>query len=315
MNIGGSMETRVQAEHEDYSQSANTLFHFMNEFSYLKDILRFQALKPRYCQEDIKYLDLKTGNIQWENILVLQKCFCDIPIGMITKKQHVCVLDNVELGKNDRYKIEAASSHTDFYGEFGIGFSKAWGEMNCLQPVQYINPASELKSRIGLSFYSLYNQEDIEDEFAENFLCSLAYYKPLRGEMKRKYELLSGKKQVIPIVKNFHDEKEWRYVPDKDKLQRCGYQMVIANPNIVNAPDIVQEMNDSISTKKAMLWMPFNYEMVRYIIVPTGKDRMDLIEFICELPDQNFVDENYKIKEKMLLISKILVLDELRKDT
>ena len=34
-----------------YVQSANTLFHFMKEFGFLKTILTKRAIVPRYCIE------------------------------------------------------------------------------------------------------------------------------------------------------------------------------------------------------------------------------------------------------------------------
>ena len=46
---------------DDYVQSANTLFHFMQRHEYLSALLKRRALVPRYCQENIAYLNLEIG--------------------------------------------------------------------------------------------------------------------------------------------------------------------------------------------------------------------------------------------------------------
>ena len=64
----------------DYVQSANTLFHFMKQFGYLRTILSKRAIVPRYCIETMDYLHIKCGENDFSEVAVLQKCFCDIPL-------------------------------------------------------------------------------------------------------------------------------------------------------------------------------------------------------------------------------------------
>ena len=64
---------------EDYAQSANTLFHFVTKDTYLQAALQRRALVPRYCTENIEYLELGGEPYKFSEIQVLQKCFCDIP--------------------------------------------------------------------------------------------------------------------------------------------------------------------------------------------------------------------------------------------
>lgn len=70
---------------DDYVQSANTLFHFMQRHEYLSALLKRRALVPRYCQENIAYLSLEIGGHPFGEIYVLQKCFCDIPFHKLTE--------------------------------------------------------------------------------------------------------------------------------------------------------------------------------------------------------------------------------------
>lgn len=46
-------EKIYELESDDYSQSANTLFHFMKESRFLNDILIKKAIIPRYCNKDL----------------------------------------------------------------------------------------------------------------------------------------------------------------------------------------------------------------------------------------------------------------------
>lgn len=59
----------------DYSKSANTLFHFMKNSEFLKKILQKKAIVPRYCKEDIGYLNIRAVDTFFQEVAILQKCF------------------------------------------------------------------------------------------------------------------------------------------------------------------------------------------------------------------------------------------------
>lgn len=48
----------IDLKHDDYAQSANTIFNFMKKSSYLKEILQKKAIIPRYCKENFEYLNI-----------------------------------------------------------------------------------------------------------------------------------------------------------------------------------------------------------------------------------------------------------------
>ncbi len=58
---------------DDYTHSSNALFHFMNKFEFLETILRKRAIFPRYCVEDINYLDISVDGVKYEKIAIIQK--------------------------------------------------------------------------------------------------------------------------------------------------------------------------------------------------------------------------------------------------
>ena len=59
-------------------QSANTFFHFMNRYNFLKEIIKDKKLYPRYCEEDFNLLNLDFKQIR--NVFVIFHCIKLIPI-------------------------------------------------------------------------------------------------------------------------------------------------------------------------------------------------------------------------------------------
>ena len=123
-----------------YVQSANTLFHFMKEFGFLKTILTKRAIVPRYCIETMDYLHIKSGNLDIQEVAVLQKCFCDIPLHKLADTFSVIGTGSVfdDLSPEEKFRVQHQNTHFDFYGGFAIGFSKGWSEQKRLQPIHYI---------------------------------------------------------------------------------------------------------------------------------------------------------------------------------
>lgn len=290
---------------EDYIQSANTLFNFMKEPDFLYKILKKKAIAPRYCREDIRYLNLSLEQKQVERVYVLQKCFCDIPLHKILDNFEV--ISDEELSREELFELKKHNTHPDYYGKFGIGFSKVWCETRGLQPVQYMNEKSDFVYRLSELLGQVLEAEDVPEAYADEMLRRLAFIKPLRGVMERVFETNHSK---IRTYKNFHDEKEWRYVPDDRILKKANKQAVVGN-NFFDGLYITIS-NELEADEYSDLWLKYDYTDIRYLIVPNLQSRIDLIKVIRDLPLENFVDNTDL--EKDILISKILVLDEIRKD-
>ena len=103
-------------------QSANTLFHFVKKLDYLITSIKNSALFPRYYPEDIDYLEVGIKQVAYPMV-----CFCDI-------------------------NFHKLHDHIQFYGGYGIAFSKDWGLKRGIQPIQYINPKSSLRCDFGQAF-------------------------------------------------------------------------------------------------------------------------------------------------------------------
>ena len=276
--------------YDDYAQSANTLFHFMKKQEYLNSILRRRAIIPRYCIETIDYLNIRNGTRLFNEVAILQKCFCDIPFHKLADSFAVNVVGDVykSLSKDERADLEKNNTHFAYYGEYAVAFSKSWGEKKHLQPVHYLN------------------------KYSQDVINRLAYIKPLRGIMKRKITRSDSSSATIEIQKNFHDEREWRYVPNVEVLTALNTESIIANPYIIPLADEISKGLEQDKYKK--LWLDFSFDDIRYIIVPDILARIEIIKTITDLPDSCFENQDDILMQKNVLISKILVLEEIRRD-
>ena len=130
--------------------------------------------------------------------------------------------------------------------------------------------------------------------------------------MKRKITRSDSSSATIEIYKNFHDEREWRYVPNAEVLTALNTESIIANPYIIPLADEISKGLEQDRYKK--LWLDFSYDDIRYIIVPNIQARVNIIKTISELPEDCFENKEDIPIEKNILMSKILVLEEIRKD-
>lgn len=299
---------------DDYVQSANTLFHFMKKLDYLKSILIHSALIPRYCIENIDFLHIHNDKQSFNEIAVLQKCFCDIPFHKLADTFPICGIGEGynSLSAEERKELEKGNTHFAYYGEYAIAFSKRWGELKKLQPVHYLNEDSQYALDFASLFKSMLKKNKLPDLYAQDVMNRLAFIKPLRGIMKRDFKRSDSTDVTIEINKNFHDECEWRYVPDSNTLSSAGIDAIIANPNIIIARSGI---NNGLENEKYKdLWLSFSYDEIRYIIVPDSSARIEMIKVIQNLPDSRFSNADDIQMQRFILISKILVISEIRKD-
>lgn len=301
---------------DDYAQSANTLFHFMKEPQYLKEILLKKAIVPRFCKENIEYLRIRCGEKDFKEIYVLQKCFCDIPFHKLTEVFKLTGLGETyeSLSDSEKFVLSQNNTHLDFYGEYAIAFSKGWGEKNNLQPIHYLNDESGYTKDFSSLVTKVLSEDNVEDIFANDVLNRLSFIKPVRGIMSRKMKR-QDKNLDVDLYKNFHDEKEWRYVPARETLDLMNMEPVIASPFAIAMLTQGQDVNEVLHNEKYRpIWLKYNYDDIRYIIVPDSTARIDIINTIDSIEDEMFENgENIKL-QKSILVSKIIVIDEVRKD-
>ncbi|OEF97555.1 abortive infection system antitoxin AbiGi family protein [Desulfuribacillus alkaliarsenatis] len=251
-------------------QSANALFNFMQRLDYLKMILKNKAIIPRYFEEDINYLGIEIGKIS-----IPVTCFCDI-------------------------NLQRISSHTSEYGEYGIGLYKEWCVVQGIQPIHYINERSKLVEDFRLAFNSAlgYDSENSEVNNLQNYLFShLFFIKPILGDMKR-----SIKDEKVHL--NFHDEREWRYIPKLAEINTELLPVLIFDQNNDKTRNLYNRALYDLSDA----WMEISPDNIKYLIVKDKFDQVDLINYLST------EELNYTQKEKLYLISKIVILEEISED-
>lgn len=243
-------------------QSANTLFHFMKRFEWLCDILKTGKINPRYCEERFDFLDNSLPSLAFP-----MKCFCDI-------------------------YLEKLHYHTPTYGEYGLGFSKSWLISQNVQPVQYINPSSEIGEAIKKAFLEYieeYGDTIPREKHYDILFRQLRYIKPILGKMTR---------EGIEGEYNFHDEREWRFIPNiplEDDSLELVWNGTYCTPNKIK----IESEKLSKNNKYVIIFPPSE---LKYIIVPTEKDSENIRNFI-------FNELTFTEFDRLTLISKILVFD------
>ena len=249
-----------------------------------------------------------------DKTLLLQKHL--LPSAKICTIDSFCidlVRENFEkLGAEEKAELERNNTHFDYYGKYAIAFSKTWCEQHNFQPIHYLNKDSHYTEDFRNLFQHILTDTDVLDQYVQDVINRLSYIKPLRGIMKRKVRLKGVEDIEVELYKNFHDEREWRYVPKSSSLEALSMGAVIANPKMVALhKEISQQLEDE---KYNELWLKFSYDDIRYIIVPDAHSRINIIKEIMDLPMEKFDDGNNIELQKQVLISKILVLDEIRRD-
>ena len=255
--------------HIPSTMQADTLFTFTDKLEYITNYLRSSAIFPRYCMENIEYLNI--ANMR--RIAIPMKCFCDITL------HRLC-------------------THLEWYGYYGLAFSKEWGMKKGIQPVQYINPQSYLCKDFSESFNSALNADAENETEAQskmkNFLLDqLMLYKPYEGMMENRRTHKSE-------MKCFTDECEWRFVAD---MSSTDYNQVYFDNDILtnNLVDISNsiELNPDLHLK-------FDYGDLKYIIINNDDDFNQLVNEFKNL-DLPLTTENR-------LISKIIIWNTSKED-
>lgn len=187
--------------------------------------------------------------------------------------------------------LHKMQSHMKYYGNYGIAFFKDWGINHKLQPVQYMNEKSFLTEQYISSFKaSLNDNESVNVEIKNYLSMNILYMKPIIGD-----QIDTENK---PRRKYFLDESEWRYIFDVSNLPDCE-QLYVGNSN-----NDMKVFNEALLDKNQGL--EFDIKDIKYIIINTEDE---FIKLISNLKTMNLTED-----EKYLLVSKILIWEQSRRD-
>lgn len=264
------VEKDNQTQHIPSTVQADTLFHFERQLDWIINPLRLKMLSPRYCTENISYLEVDGI----KNIAYPMKCFCDI-------------------------NLHRMGVHLEWYGYYGIAFTKEWGMKQKIQPVQYINPDSEFRKDLTVALTAALDSVNAEhdetcDRLANYLLHHLMYCKPYSGEAQRR---TTGQVEN----KCFTDECEWRFVPD---ITTEGYWQVIFDEAMLRKENLDGQSKAMEGLQSISL--NFEYSDIKYIIIEKAADLPEIIAAI-----NGFQIEDM---EKYSLISKIIIWENSKED-
>lgn len=270
LSLGKAKPNRQREKHIPSTIQADTLFTFTTELEYLITTIRNKMISPRYCEEDIRYLRIP----KIKKMAYPMKCFCDI-------------------------NLHRLNVHLEWYGYYGLAFSKEWGMKNGIQPMQYINPDSALRKDFSSAFSSALNlsiekETNAQLKMKSFLLHEMMYYKPYEGKIKNRN---TGKVEN----KCFTDECEWRFIPDVTKV---GFRQAYYGKDIFNE-GILRDISNSMEGIEEIS-LKYEYVDIKYIIV---KSKTDLKTLADEIVLWKLDDEI-----KYQLISKIIVWDDSKED-
>jgi len=217
--------------------STNSIIHYTKSFEILSSILR-EGFKIKYCAEVLKLG--KVGSSQAAHPMI---SFCDIP-------------------------LSNSSQHFDAYGNYGLGLTKEWAVKNGVNPVLYIDK----DSLIAESIYSLIKERRKSDtnltaKQKREILQVKSYAKNYKGTLKR-----NGK----PDKKNyvFYNEREWRLIPPKDKINNKLFSI-----NLKNYHNDKDKYNNDLDDCR----YTFDIQDISYIIVEKTNEIPEMVKILREL--------------------------------
>lgn len=256
-----------RSNHIPSEVAPDTLITFTTELRWLKRSIELKMLSPRYCEEDLRFLKVK--NVK--SLAFPMKCFCDI-----------------NLSKLD--------IHMQWYGYYGLAFSKKWGMDNKIQPVHYINTNSELEKDISKALRTalVTDSDDKTIPVLKNYLShDLMYIKPYSGQMKNRN---TGKMKKKCLA----DECEWRFVPNVKSLD-----MPQAIPSEYINELVISNYSNALEGEKCAS-LSFEYSEIKYIIVKTQEDANDFYGWLDRL--------DIAKEERYCLLSKVIVWESVKGD-
>lgn len=238
-----------------------TLFHFTQELDTLFEILDSSYFRISFAREFIQ------GQHSNRNFGIPMVSFCDI-------------------------RLTQLNQHTESYGHYGIGLSKAWANENGLNPVIYMSKSSSVFDNYNLELRRIRAEINKLTKYLEEL--NLSGTKAQLNNARRKYEAanLSYKKIVDPLryMKNyqatlkrrngpeqpnyiFADEREWRFVPDIEKSN--GKPVIAAGKNI-STQDDKRKYNKYYENDR----LPFSQKDIKYVIVKHESDVEQMMEYL-----------------------------------
>jgi hypothetical protein len=213
--------------------STNSIIHYTDKLEKLQSILK-EGFAIKYCTEKL-FINEDSGSEAAHPMI----CFCDIPL-------------------SQSYKHFAA------YGRYGIGLSKDWANQQGINPVLYLEKNSLITNTIG---QLLADRRETDSKLTLNqkeaILQIKSFAKNYSGELKRK--------DVNDPDYRYYDEREWRLVPAKIKLNGANFSVTLGK---------YLKNKDNYNKKISSLRFSFLPKDISYIIVDKTEEINNIINLL-----------------------------------
>lgn len=241
--------------------SANTLFHFTRDFDTLLRILETKFY-PRMCLEQpiMPQLPLR--------LAVSMVCFCDIPLSQI-------------------------SEHVSKYGRYAIGVKKAWAVQQGVTPVLYVHENSLIPRTILQEMTEIarngQNGQAAQLQRMTRYVDTVCMMKPYSG-----YDERAGHEV------RYYDEREWRYVPQRQTSGQFRYLL----------EDLFKQdaVRQKIDAENEQFGLNFTPDVINYLIV----DREDEILTLKQRIEK--IKGDFPHRSVELLSTRILSMERIQED-
>ncbi len=254
--------------HDEFDPvSANTLFHFTDSVDNILSILT-NDFQPRYCLEDFRIFRPVEGESL--EMAIPMVCFCDLPLFSIKK-------------------------HLSFYGRYGIGMSKLWGQTCGISPVFYLTPNSPLSKAMGSILLVADRDEGsgiVPESVIQKSDMLTSYIKPYEGSMWRRGRYLQGVR--------FYDEREWRFVPTGSPAR---FRTALTRTQFQN-----ESLREQENGKIADQTLHFGPDDIKYLILKSEDEILPMVRAVERIKSK------FNLDIVKLLTTRILTLDQIRED-
>lgn len=240
--------------------SANYLIHFTRNIESLKKILE-TGFMVNLCEETI-VLKEKINTFH-----VPMVSFCDIPLSEIIE-------------------------HTNHYGKYGIGMTKAWGESKGINPIIYLQKKSlltkALQASIKLSIKNINKIAKSGEVPTEDLVESARITSYIKN-----YECLHDHKRY-PKGYRFYDEKEWRFVP-----------IETVHGNLVLPHYFDRELEKLGKNAFNEIKLDFTPNDIKYLIIENDDEILEIISHIKAVKKKYADDDIAKLSARILTYDQI----------
>lgn len=251
--------------------SSKSIIHYTEQLDSLKGIINSSGFRLKYCFERIV---LSNGEpVRTITAAFPMVSFCDLPLTL-------------------------AKEHIGSYGSYGIGLSKEWAKRNHLNPVLYLEYGSVISNYILNEGKRIVQIKRVDKEVfwqeRDRFTEIVGFCKNHEGPLIRKGEMINPNYA-------FYNEREWRYLPDKDTLNEIPINL---------SPSDYENDRESWNKEISSIYLHFGYDDIRYIIVKSEEDITHVIKCLRD----RYESEGISATKLNSLYTRILTVERIQND-